>query len=256
MRRPFRVLVMAWVVTGTLWAADDPFVGRWQMDPAKSTTLDEMKVAGAGGNRYSFDFGSGSETIAVDGTDQAGNFGTTLAVTVERPAQWKVVRKKDGRTMLTAFWTLSEDGGTLTDNYTELDAKGAPAFHVLYKYQRTGGGSGFEGDWVSSSQPQNPMVVEIEPWEGDGFSMTRHGGVTRHVKFDGKAYPAEGANVPAGYGTSGRRVDARTVELTDAIGDKVRDSQEMTLSADGKTLTMTTRPAGRTKPDVLVFERE
>jgi hypothetical protein len=257
MKRRLQVLLIASAAMGTAWAAEDPFAGRWKMDLSKSTMVDEMKVASAGGNQYSFDFGGGAgEKIKVDGTDQPGMFGTTLAVTAEAPDRWKVVRKKDGRTMLIGKWTLSGDGATLTDDYTELDAQGSPATHLLYKYQRTGGGSGFAGDWVSTSQPTDPMVVEIAVWEGDGLALTRHGGVTRHVKFDGKAYPAEGANVPAGYGTSGRRVDGRTVELTDTIGDKARDRQTMTVSEDGKRLTMTMTPVGRARPSVMVFERE
>lgn len=254
--RSLRVLVMGCLVTGTLWAEGDPFTGKWKMDPSKSTTVDEMKVDSAGGNRYALDLGAGMvETITADGTDQPGLYGTTLAITAEAANQWKVVRKKDGTMELTGNWTLSADGGTLTDDYSEFDPKGAVTTHVLYKYQRTGGGSGFAGDWVSTSQPTDAVEVEIGAWEGDGLSLTRRQ-VTRHVKFDGKDYAAEGGNLPAGFATSGRRVDAHTVELTDKIGDKVRDTQEITVSEDGKMMTVTVRPSGRTRPNVLVFERE
>ena len=251
-----RRVMVAWIATGTLWAAEDPFAGRWKMDPAKSTMVDEMKVASAGGNRYDLDLGGGFvEKIAADGTDQPGAYDTMLAVTVEAPDKWKVVRKKDGHIELVGNWTLSGDGGTLTDDYTEFDLKGAATTHVLYKYLRTGGGSGFAGDWVSTSQPTDAQVVEIASWEGDGLSLARRG-VTRHVKFDGKDYAGEGAHLPTGFADSGRRVDARTLELTDKIGDKVLDTQEMVVSADGTVLTVTMQPMGQTKPNVLVFERE
>jgi hypothetical protein len=46
------------------------------------------------------------------------------------------------------------------------------------------------------------------------------------------------------------------VELTDKIDDKVRDTQEMTVSADGKTMTVRIESSGRTRPNVLVFEKE
>jgi hypothetical protein len=248
--------LVAFLVTGSLWAAENPFAGKWKMDPSKSTTVDEMKVDSAGGNKYALDLGGGFvETIAADGTDQPGVYGTMLAVTVEGADKWKVVRKKDGVVELTGNWTLSPDGGTLTDDYNEYDPKGAVTNHLLYKYQRMGGGSGFTGDWVSTSQPTDPVEVEITPWEGDGLSLTRRG-VTRHVKFDGKDYAAEGANMPVGFATSGRRSGASTVELTDKIDDKVRDTQEMTVSADGKTMTVRIESSGRTRPNVLVFEKE
>ena len=47
------------------------------------------------------DFGGGVETIVADGTDQPGLSGTTVSITVGGPDAWKIVRKKDGRTLVT-----------------------------------------------------------------------------------------------------------------------------------------------------------
>jgi hypothetical protein len=81
-KRAFLLLPLACLVLGAAWAADDPMVGDWKLNPQKSKLIDEMKVTSLGGNKYSFDFGAGPpETIVVDGTDQPGNFGTTFAVT-------------------------------------------------------------------------------------------------------------------------------------------------------------------------------
>jgi hypothetical protein len=51
-------------------------------------------------------------------------------------------------------------------------------------------------------------------------------------------------------------VDGRTLEMTDKIGGKVIDTQEVMVSGDGKTLTMTQREPGRSETNVMVFERE
>src|SRR6476660_4674627 len=94
-----QLLLVAGLVTGTFWA-NDHFVGKCKLNPSRSKLTDEMKVESVGGNKYAFDFGSGNaETIEADGTDQPGIFGTTLSVTVEGPNTWKVIRKKDGRTI-------------------------------------------------------------------------------------------------------------------------------------------------------------
>ena len=122
----FQLMLVACLVAGTLCAADDPFVGKWRLNPSKSRFPDEMKVKADGANRYAFDFGAGNpETIVADGTDQPGIFGTTLSVTVEGPDTWKVVRKKGGRTLLTAIWKLSKDGKTLSDTYRENQPDGS-----------------------------------------------------------------------------------------------------------------------------------
>src|SRR4051812_13633393 len=98
-------------------AANDPFVGDWKLAPSRSTA-DKMTVESVGGNRYTFDFGGGPETIVVDGTDQPSKLygGDALSVAVEGDA-WKVVRKNNGRTMISAIWKVSGDGGTLTDRF-------------------------------------------------------------------------------------------------------------------------------------------
>jgi hypothetical protein len=90
-------LVVSCLLTATLWAATDPFVGDWKLNASKSKLVDHMKVESLGGNKYAFDFGGGPERIAVDGTDQQAVQGTMLSVTAEAPDSWKVVRKKDGR---------------------------------------------------------------------------------------------------------------------------------------------------------------
>ncbi len=76
------------------------------------------------------------------------------------------------------------------------------------------------------------------------------------MKFDGKDYPNVGPNVPAGLVSSARRVNGRTLEITDKSNGKVAGTQEIQLSSDGKTLTMTVHSAGRTEPNILVFERQ
>jgi len=76
------------------------------------------------------------------------------------------------------------------------------------------------------------------------------------VKFDGKDYPNVGANAAPGSVSSVRRVNQHTLEVTDKFNGKVADTQEIKLSSDSKTLTMTVHTAGRTEPNVLVFERQ
>src|SRR5690348_8858572 len=100
-------MLVVCAMTASLWAAEAPFVGDWKLDGTRSTLIDQMKVANVSGDKYAFDFGGGAETIVVDGTDQAGGAGTTLAVTAEGRDAWKVVRKKDGRMLLNAAWKLS-----------------------------------------------------------------------------------------------------------------------------------------------------
>ena len=256
LKRTFQLLLVACLATGALWAADNPFVGDWKLNPSRSKLVDVMKVESLGANKYSFDFGAGSaETIATDGTDQPGLAGTTLSVTVEGPDTWKVVRKKDGRTLLTGIWKLSQDDNTLSDNYTEFDPNGSPST-VNYLYERTAAGSGFAGTWEATMAMDHAFVIQIRPYEGDGLSFIRSSDDTRNVKFVGKDYPNLGGGATEGSTSSARRVDDRTLEITDKIKGKITRTVQIELSPDLKTLTRTVHPVGQREPNIFVFERQ
>ena len=255
-KRTFQVFLVASMATAISWAAADSFVGDWKLNPSKSKLTDMMKVESLGGNKYAFDFGGGPERIVTDGTDQSGASGTTLSVAVEGPDAWKVVRKKDGRMLLTATWKLSQGGDTLTDNYTEFGPNGSPS-KVNYLYKRTTAGPGFAGTWESTVPMTSSFVLQIRAYKEDGLSFARSsGGVGRNLKFDGKDYPVERPGVAQGSTSSARRVDKRTLEITDKINGKITSTEQIELSPDLKTLTRTVHPVGQREPATFVFERQ
>jgi len=257
-KRTLCFLTAACLITSSLYAANDPFLGKWKLNPSKSRFPDEMKVTAAGSNKYVFDFGAGqTETIATDGTDQPGIYGTTLAVTVEDANTWKVVRKKNGRTLLTAKWKLSDNGATLSDFYRQNQPDGS-ILSMDYLYQRAAPGSGFAATWDSVSERMNsPYELEIAAYEGDGLAFnTPVERRTRNVKFDGKDYPNVGPDVSPTAVSSGRRVNDRALEITDKHDGKVSDTRQVELSPDGKSLTISVHTIGRDKRNVFVFDRE
>jgi hypothetical protein len=257
LKRALKLLVVASMAVGMGWAAENPFIGDWKLNSSKSRMPDEMKVESKGGNTYSFNFAGAAETIVADGTDQPGVRGTTLSVKADGPDTWIVERKKDGRLLLRGTWKLSKDGGTLTDYYRQFESDGSTV-SMDYVYQRNGGGSGFAADWKSIKETMNsPFALEVKAYQGDGLTFTIPAEQeTRSAKLDGKEYPLPGPNADPGSSCSIQQVDAHTLEMTNKRGGKVVDTREISLSKDGKTLTMILHAPGRSEPDVLVFDRE
>ena len=252
-----RQLLIISLFTGPLWAAANPFAGTWKLNPAKSKLTDQMKVEAAGPNKYTFIFsGDNSETILADGTDQPGIFGTTFAVTVLSPNQWKVVRKIGGHVTISAIWDLSSDGNTLTDHFTGYRADGSTS-NLLYVYARAAGTSGFAGTWESTSEQVNSSYeMQIQTFDSSGLTFINPAQkMTKSIRFDGKDYAAEGPNLPKGYATSGRQLNEWAIELTDKIDGKVLDTQQVEVTPDGKSLTITTHIPGQNKPNIQVFDR-
>ena len=259
LKRTLQLLIAVCIVTGTSRAADDPFVGKWKLDSSRSQLpADTMKVESGSANKYTFIFSEpNTETVAIDGTDQTGIFGTTLSVTEQGPRVWKVVRKRKGSTIVSAIWTLSEGGGTLHDSFTGYQPDGSP-FTVDYSYQRKAGGSGFVGTWQSTSEVfVSPYEIQIHSYQGDGLSVIDPvAGIDKSLKFDGKDYPNSGASASPGMLSSGRRISDRRLELTDKLKDRVQSTDDFELSPDLQTLTETQHAPEQGKPTILVFKRE
>jgi hypothetical protein len=257
LKRILAILPVVCLAASMASSAQSPFLGQWKFDSSRSRTPDEMKVQSLGGNKYTFDFGGGPETIVADGTDQPGLQGTLLSAKQDAPDTWIVERKKDGKLMLRATWKLSQDGRTLTDYYREFEPDGS-TLSLDYVYQRTGGGSGFAADWQSIQETRNsPLSMEVKAYEDDGLSFVfpeRHR--TVNVKFDGKDYPREGTDASKGPAMSAQRVDEHHVVVTHKYDGKLVGTEDFELSADGKTVTITAHFPGRDKPDVEVFERQ
>jgi hypothetical protein len=257
-KRIVQLFLAICLLTSTLWADGDPFTGKWKLDPSRSTLTDQMKVQAVGPNKYNLIFsGDNVETIVADGTDQPGLFGSTLSVTVEAPDSWKVVRKTDGRTTIIGLWKLSGDGSTLTDNFTGYRPDGSTS-NLHYIYKRTAGTSGFPGTWESTTEQVNSAFeLQIRPCQDDGLSFVYPGGsMIKSMKLDDKDYPGSGPNAPAGYTSSLHRVNAETLQMTDKMNGKLFDTQQIELSPDHQTLTITTSIPGQSKPNVMVFDRE
>jgi hypothetical protein len=271
LNRTLQLLLAGCLMTGTVCAADNPFVGKWKVDPSKSQLNDEMKVEAAGTNRYAITFGPGAtDTVLTDGSDQPALSGTTLSITVKGPNSWEVTRKMKGRTLLTAHWTLSEDGKTLNDAFTQYLPDGTTLFSqplpngstlfLPYLYERTAGNSGFLGTWDSeSAKVRAGLELLVQPYDGDGLSFKRSDEETvKMIKLDGSDYPDLDPNgADKGTAHSGRRVDEYRLEITEKSKGKIMGIRHIELSRDLKTLTVTARLVGQGKPQsIFVYERE
>jgi hypothetical protein len=75
------------------------------------------------------------------------------------------------------------------------------------------------------------------------------------AKFDGKDYEILGSGLDT---VSLRRVDAKTIERTGKESGKMSETCTMKISADGKTLTVTTKGAFRGTPysSVQILKRQ
>jgi hypothetical protein len=257
MRRFYFSLALACLLAGTLSASGDPFCGKWKLNMEKSKFAGEqIKIQDLGGNKYKWTVGNVTDTLTYDGTDQPDQFGRTTAVTPEGNNRWKMVIKKDGRVLSSMTHTISEDGKTQTIKGTDFKADGTTSdYNVVWK--KVSGGSGWDGTWETTDVKfTSPDEWEIEPYEDDGltFNTPAYKDVLS-MKFDGKDYEEKGPDVAPGSASSGKRVNAHTLEITDKVKGQVMYHAKCELSPDGKTLTLTIRETGQPKEQTIVYDR-
>jgi hypothetical protein len=251
-------LSLGCVFAASLAAADDPFVGKWKFNSARSKITGQRQVIeDLGGNKYKFVFGTDSFKILADGSDQPVKYGGTFSWKETGPNTWTSVRKTDGKTTSTATWTLSDDGKMLTQTASGTRPDGS-SYTSDFNQKRVGGTKGLFGTWESTEAKADSYPEwDIESFDGSGLSFTTPAYKEKQdMKFDGKDYPDNGPEVPAGSTSSAKRINDRTIGWTDKLKDQVMDHQELKISEDGKTLTQFIKYPGEKIPQTIVYDRQ
>ena len=234
--------------------ATDPFLGKWTLNASRSAIVDQMSIQAAGNDMYTLTFGGSTEpeTVAADGKDHPGVYGSTLSITIREDGTWKIERKNQGRTVLTAIWTLSRDGKTLSDAFTS-DRPDGSSFTISLEYRRAAGTAGIPGTWETTDVKIDGVhKLEIRPYVGDGLSfISSDAPDPKNITFDGKEH-----RNPAGMASAGRRSGPLSLELTDKMNGKLVDRRTVTLSADLKTLTVVVHLTSQRLPSTFVFDRD
>lgn len=144
--RLLRIVFVIAAVSATLWAADEPIVGTWKLNVAKSTfngpapksrtlklepsgngfklTTDEIDAQGKRD--------SSTYTANFDGKDYAAKtpFRDTIAWKRIDARTWETTSKKDGKVTDTSRRVVSPDGKMLTITTTGTNAQGQKVSRV------------------------------------------------------------------------------------------------------------------------------
>jgi hypothetical protein len=120
-----------------------------------------------------------------------------------------------------------------------------------------GSGSGWGGTWEEADVKfTSPDEWDIEAYDGNGLTFnTPAYRDTLSMKFDGKDYEEKGPEVAPGSMSSGKRVDAHTLDVTNKVKGEVMDHTKFEVSPDGKTLTLTVHETGQPKALTIVYDK-
>jgi hypothetical protein len=179
--------------------------------------------------------------VKADGMDQpvSGYAGfDSMAVQIVGTDSVEFTAKKAGKVMGTNTFTVSSDGKTLTNKFSDQSGTTPATGEVLLTRVKSGpkGSNPVSGSWREAKLQDlsaNGQTVTYKA-TADGLSMSAPTGQSYEAKFDGKYYPVAGD--PSQTMVSLKHVNAHTIIETDKQLGKVVEVATMTVSPDGKSI--------------------
>jgi hypothetical protein len=181
--------------------------------------------------------------VKADGTDQTviGQAYDTISVREIDSKTIRLLIKKAGNVLIEETQSVSSDGNTLTVTTLEHPANGGPPVKAETTAIRVGAVPAAinktSGKWrlMRLTQSENGLLTTYKT-NGDEFIMSSPMGESYTAKFNGRDYPVNGAN---GHNlVTLKRIDKNTIEELDKRDGIVVNLARMTVSADGRKMTI------------------
>jgi hypothetical protein len=238
-----KLLLALALIAPALLFAQSPFDGTWmtKLDTAQFPKKPDSYLLDKG--MYECLTCTPKLKVKADGTEQkvTGHpYYDTVTVKVVDDHTVETTEKKGGKTMFTSTDAVSSDGDTLTTKFTD-QSEDKPVTGEVSSARVSKGPAGshlISGSWRVAkviSVSDNGLTLTYQT-TANGLKMSDPNGESYDAKFDGKDYPIQGD--PGNTMVSLKRIGADTIEETDKRGGKVVGVATMTVSSDGKWITV------------------
>ena len=246
MKRILLSTLSASLLLPVLALAQSAFVGTWKMDVSNNIQMPKKP--------YHYLLASGvfhcqncvpPYQVKADGQDHkvAGHpYYDTVSIKIIDDNTIGETDKKGGKTVTVSTYKVAADGATMT--YESSDSSNSNADPIKMKAELSrvakapAGSHAISGSWRATkfdSLSDNGTLVTYA-LEATNLKMTTPTGQSYSAPLDGTDSPFNGD--PGQTSVSMKRIDDRTIEETDKRNGKVIGSSKLTVSADGKTMTV------------------
>lgn len=243
------------------------FVGTWKENQAKSRhTISSALTYTFAADRDGFVSILRANTpvhdrVRLDGKEYPtpGAPNRTVSWTKVSDTVFESTIKRDGVSLGSARWTLSDGGKHLTQETVPVRANGDNDINIIDYARTSGEGNTILGVWTPvSSRSLVPDLFTITLVNDElRVFYPKYGFIVYTMRLDGKSYPLAAPNASADASNVAEAIDVRTVRRTTYQGERATLETVMRVSEDGKTMTATTRTPGRTsEPSIVVYEKQ
>jgi hypothetical protein len=240
-------VVLLWsLLFPTKLSAQSLFDGTWKLDPETAQTEAKPEVYLLKDGLYDCSTCDPPLHLKADGSDQkisGDSCYDTVNVKVLDEHTIEETHKKNGSPVETSTTVISSDGKTATTDWTSrCDPKGEP-IAVKYIYTRVDaappGAHVISGSWrlTKRKKQSDSVFTGTLKLVGDNFSFSDPVGYGYTARLDGPETPMNGTQ--GKEMVSVKRLAENVVEETHKEDGKVVEIVRYTVSADGKTMTIT-----------------
>jgi len=239
------LILLLTLLTPGLAMAQSAFDGTWKVDVKTAQFPKKPDVYLLQDGMYHCKTCVPMIDVKADGQDQkvlGHPYFDTMSVKVVDDRTIETTTKKNGKPNGNSKTWISTDGNTLMFEFTDSSATNADP--VTGKGEETrvakgpAGSHVISGSWRASKMDtvsDNGLLFTYKV-EGDSLMMTTPTGQSYTAKLDGTEAPFKGD--PGTTSVSVKKVDKSMMEETDKRDGKVISVARMTLSADGKSMTI------------------
>jgi WD40 repeat protein len=258
--RKAMLLLAVFGLVGLLWA-QSPFDGTWKIDLGKAQFSEKPEVLVIQNGTFQCSTCDPKINVKADGTDQTVQGSKdfdTVAVKIVDDKTVELTNKKSGRVVELEKSTVSADGKMTTLEFTAYPEASKQPVTGKATYVRVAAGPPgshvASGSWrlQKANESENALTYTLKSSQ-NGLMMSNPIGESFDAKFDSKEYPVKGAS---GYTVSLTKVNERSIIETAKRDGKIVEVNHMTVSADGKTLTIKSENKVRGTTETLTATKQ
>jgi hypothetical protein len=240
-----KLLFVCAVFSLSVTASDtEPLTGTWRINLSKARPSNKPIQLEIGHGMYRCVTCDPKVEIQADGEDHpvTGQSYDTLNAKIVDDKVVESTAKKNGKITSKTKITVSPDGKTYLFEYTGYPPEGSEPITSKVTMKRVGkperGMHAASGSWIIQKEDEVSENAKEFSYEqtADGLSEKDSTGFGYSAKFDGKDYPVKGSN--SFDAVVVKKIGPRTVEETFKYQGKVTETNRMTVSADGKSMSI------------------
>jgi hypothetical protein len=250
--------LLAVIGTCTLASAQNPFVGTWKLNQAKShLTGTKVKYSAAPNGSIRETSAVGSYTFKTNGQPYSAPFDSSARWKQTSPSTFEATYRRNGMLLDSEAIKISADGKTMTVISSGTNPNGSP-FRDTETFTRVEGSSGLMGEWRTTKvKSSTSPVLEFAANGDNGITWILPEIKARlDMTFDGKDVAPTGPTVPKGLTIAATKNGSGSFSYVEKLNGKPLFKGTITVLKDGKSLTDATSAVGTQQRTTAVYDKQ